>query len=57
MHFVAAPIVDSTMALSILSSRDAGPNISLSMSHMDHHQDFGVVVTIFFYMIPDMTMT
>ena len=32
MHFVAAPIVDSSMTLSILSSRDAGPNIAIAFS-------------------------
>ena len=32
MHFVAAPIVDSTMTLSILSSRDADPNIAIAFS-------------------------
>ena len=32
MHFVAAPTVDSTMTLSILSSRDAGPNIAIAFS-------------------------
>ena len=32
MHFVAQPIVDATMTLSILSSRDAGPNIAIAFS-------------------------
>ena len=32
MHFVAVPRVDSTMTLSILSSRDAGPKIAIAFS-------------------------